>query len=148
MHRHHNEGVASELRPRSAKREGGVRLLKPDIRVVETVVVENGAFVGPLPKTGVVTKSAKLLIVHSTHKNKGFCSSDHGPRKSTKMRNMARVTQAKMTVWQKHRFGQPRKGRGCSSLLSSLGRAPDYDTQIISFKTPTDQQITSEGILC
>ena len=47
---------------------------KPYIRVVEMHVLEKGVFVS-CRKQAVLTKSVKILIVHSTHRNKGFCSS-------------------------------------------------------------------------
>ena len=49
-------------------------------------------------------KLAKMLILHSTHKNKGFCSLNPGNR--WKWRNGG-CHPGKMTVCQKHRFWQP-----------------------------------------
>ena len=69
------------------------RLSLPNIkklRVVETVVLENGVFV-PYRKQVILTKIGEILIVHSTHKKKDFAPQ---PRKSTKMTKMVGVTQA------------------------------------------------------
>ena len=63
-------------------------LFQAKIRVVETVVLENGVFV-KYRKQVVLTK---IRILRSIHKNKGVCSR---PRTSTKMTNMADVTQTK-----------------------------------------------------
>ena len=46
-----------------------------NIRVVETVVLENGLFV-PCQRQVVSTKIGEILIVHSTHRNKGLYSSN------------------------------------------------------------------------
>ena len=71
--------------------------------VVETVVLENRvSFFVPYQKQVVLTKSAKILILHSTHKNKGFCSS-----LSPEIDENGGRHPGKMTVCQKHRFDNP-----------------------------------------
>ena len=47
-----------------------------DIRVVKAVFLENGVFVPCRKQVVLAKKGEKMTIWHSTHKNKGFCSSD------------------------------------------------------------------------
>ena len=80
----------------------------PKVRVVETVVLENGRFVlSPAENRWFRRKLAKILIVHSAHKNKGFCSSD--PEIDENDGNSG-CHSSNMTVCQKHRFDNPDKG--------------------------------------
>ena len=73
------------------------------LRVVETVVLENGRFV-PAKNRWFWWKLAEILILHSTHKNKGFCPQT--PEIDENDENGG-CHPDKMTVCQKHRFDNP-----------------------------------------
>ena len=75
--------------------------------VVKTVVLGNSGF-APCRKQGILTKTAKVTKLHSTHKNKGLVLR---ALKKTKMTKMAGVAQA--NPWfTKSGFSQPRERVG------------------------------------
>ena len=67
------------------------------------MLLENGAF-APLPKQVVLTKMAKIPMLHSTHQNKGFCSSNLGTDKSDENGG---CHSRKIAACQKHCFRHP-----------------------------------------
>ena len=74
----------------------------PMFRVVETVVLENGAFVSCRKQMVLAKIGETFLIARSTHKNKGLCSSDPGNRQKLRKWRMSPRQNDRLS---KHRFG-------------------------------------------
>ena len=82
-------------RNKKTRKVGGAPL-----RVVKTVVLENSGFC-PFPKQGILTKTAQMTSLHSTHKNKGL-----GPQKPENDEDGGRHSDKTM-VYRKRGFCNP-----------------------------------------